>query len=203
MLASNLQEIQAFERKVDFVAILQSGEPSLMMLKKEEPEKLFDFCALCATNYLSTCFPNQIGLAPVIASDLIETRPTWKALDLVNLFKFVRQRQDIAEISELSTQGNQMTVPKFMAMVAVYEAHRSEAMEQFHAKHKGDLAEENKSLEKLAPKILEKFTSKEKVVTQDFGMGKEFDRVQAERERTGEDVSYKKINHKDFFEPKK
>lgn len=64
----------------------------------------------------------------MFANDLIETRPTWKAMDFPNMFKFFRQRQDI---EGLKVFGNTITGQKLMEMVAVYEDQRAAEMEKY------------------------------------------------------------------------
>lgn len=133
MLSIRREEITDYEKRLDFPAIVESTEPSVMSLRKQDYDTLFNYATSCALNFLSMCYPNQLPLAPVMASDLIETRPIWKAADFINLFKFLRQRQDL---KELNVMGNTLTIPKFMEMVAVYEEHRSAALEQLHQKKK-------------------------------------------------------------------
>lgn len=187
LLSLRGNDILKAEGNLTFENIIESGERSVIGIKKDSYDQLYDFAVSCAGQYLKLCYPNQIGIAPVIASDLIESRPDWKASSFIHCFKFLRQRQDI---EGLRVMGNQITVPKLMEMISVYEDHRAAALEQFHAKKKGNLSEENKSLP--AQKLLEKFTVKadENLVIRDAGMGNDFDRTQAERERTGKDVSY-------------
>lgn len=195
------QEILQAERQIDFMDILQSKEASVMKLRKENYDDLYDFAVDCAGNFLKLCYPNQIGLAPVIASDLIETRPTWKALDFINLFKFFRQRQDL---EGLRVFGNQITIPKLMEMVSVYEQHRAQAIEDLHNQEKGDRAKEDNTLENINPKVLKMLEKNfAKVRIKDGGMGKEFEKVQEERERTGKDVLYPAVSHKKFYEENK
>ena len=195
-------DIVKYERQVDFASILQSGEASLMKLKKDNYDALYDFAVECAGQYLKICYPNQLGLAPVIASDLIETRPSWKAADMINLFKFARQRQDIKEISELSTQGNQMTVPKFMSIVAVYEENRAQAMEHLHNSQKGERVKEQKTLNDYTETIAKRLEKKYPYEPKDEVMGKEFDKLQAQKEKDGHTV-YPSVNHERFFEGNK
>lgn len=188
MIGLNRQELQDFERKVDFVSIIESNEASMRVIKQELPDQVFNYATLCATNYLEMCFPGQISLAPVIASDLIATRDDWRAADILNFFKFIRQRQDLEGIRVF---GNTITIPKLMEMVSVYEYHRADAIERHQYKQKGEIAERDKKLNALAEKVAQKFKDKD-VVLQDFGMGKQLEKTISERERTGKDVSYRK-----------
>lgn len=178
------------ERQIDFPSIVASKEDSVMKLRTDNYELLVNFAVMCAKSFLEICYPNQVHIAPVIASDLIETRPTWRAADFINLFKFLRQRQDL---EELRVMGNQITVPKLMEMVAVYEDHRAMALEQHHAGKKGEITTKHEKLNELAEKVAQKFKDKNEVVLNDGGMGKEYDKIQAERERTGKDVLYKQV----------
>lgn len=188
------------ERVINLPDIIRSSEPSIIKLRAEKYDSLYDYAVRCATNYLQVCYPNQIGLAPVIAADLIETRWSWKAADLVNLFKFLRQRQDI---EALRVFGNQMTMPKFMELVSVYEAHRADEFEKFRNEQGGKHATENKILNPLAEKLALKMRAEGRVPTGDEKLGKLMDaqRQKSEREGYGKNITPKQ-DHKTFFEPK-
>jgi len=127
------QEIPMLERAIDFPEIVQSKEPSLSIVRRDNFAQLLAFTLKVAENYLTVCYPNQKSIAPVIAADLIETRPTWNTMDLINLFKFLRQRQDLESIR---VYGNQITIPKFMERVSVYEDFRAQALEEERIKGK-------------------------------------------------------------------
>lgn len=121
------------EKKIDFPAIVRSKEASVMKLRQENYDQLFNYATLCAGNFLEICYPNQLPLAPVMANDLIEKNPYWKAADFINLFKFIRQRQDIKQLQVL---GNQITIPKFMEMVSIYEDWRAQEDEKYRQEQK-------------------------------------------------------------------
>lgn len=175
------------ERSISFQSIVESKDASVMSLAKENYEMIFKLFLAVLTDYFNFCHPVLIPSANRIAADLIETRPTWRAADVINLCKFFRQRQDI---EELKVYG-QITPEKFIANVSVYETHRAMALEQHHAKSKGETTNKHEKLNALAEKVAQKFKDKD-VVLQDLGMGKQLEKTQAERERTGKDVSYRK-----------
>lgn len=190
------QEILTFERQIDFCSIIESETPSVLFLKQQDYDSLYDFVTACATNFLKLCYPNQVQIAPVIASDLIETRPTWRAADFPNLFKFFRQRQDI---EGLRVMGNQITIPKIMEMVVIYEEHRAAEVERQRAKQKGEITTKNDKLNELSQRVAGKFKDRD-VVVNDLGMGKDYERAASEREQSGKNVLYPKQNHQQFFE---
>lgn len=141
-----------YEREIDFPRIVRSNEPSVLKLKQESFETLLGFVTMCVKNYLEYSFPSQVGIAAMFANDLIETRPTWKAADFVNLFKFFRQRMDtISAVNSdpncvikkpdnenLKVFGNTITPQKLMEMVAVYEEHRAVEFEKFVNETRGE-----------------------------------------------------------------
>ncbi len=196
LLALRGSEITKHEHHVSLPDIIRSSEPSLLKLSKENYDALYDFAVASASNYLKICFPNQIHLAPVMASDLIETRISWKAADLVNLFKFLRQRQDI---KGLRVTGNVLLMPKFMELVSVYEEHRAQELEKFQMEEKGKRAEANRTLNPLAEDLAKKLRDKGFAPTGDEKLGKEMDATRAKNidRRTPEQ------NHLDFFENNK
>ncbi len=189
------------ERAINLPDIIRSSEPSVIKLRADNYGSLFDYAVTCATNYLSVCYPNQLGLAPVIASDLIDTRWSWKAADFINLFKFLRQRQDI---EELRVFGNQLTMPKFMELVSVYENYRAMEFEKAKQEQLGQLIEQNKTLNPLAEKLALKMREQGHAPTGDVKLGREMDaqRARSEREGYGRNTTPNQ-NHNDFFEPKK
>ena len=172
--------------------IIKSKEPSIHLLRNDEDEKqnLFNFAVACITNYLELCFPGQIHFAPAIASDLINTRDDWRAADFINCFRFLRQRQDIEAIR---VYGNTLTIPKMMELVSVYECERADAYEINQASKKGEINEKLKSLDNVSVEVLKKFSSKGEKPEGDKVMGRQFDEIQATRERTGKDVTYPSV----------
>lgn len=105
-----------------------------MTLAKNNYELIFKLSLAVITDYFNVAHPNMLPTANRIAADLIETRPSWKAADFINLCKFLRQRQDI---QELKVYG-QITFEKFVSNIAVYEDYRAQEMEAYHAKKKGE-----------------------------------------------------------------
>lgn len=160
------------------------------MIKKENYKELFAFSLLVVTEYVNKFQPQLSSFKNEIAADLIETRDDWKPEDIINFFKFVRTHK-----TEETKMYGAMNYDRLMELLPIYEQEKSNAREVYHARHKGQLSEENKSLDKISPKLLERFTSRSdaELITKDAGMGKEFDRVQAERERTGKNVIYPQV----------
>lgn len=111
-----------------------------MKLAKENYETLFKFVVLVLSDYFSFSHPHLQGAVNRIASDLIETRPTWKAADFIYLCKFLRQRQDI---QDLKTYGL-LTPEKFYAMVTVYEDHRAQEFETYQREKQGEIKEQER-----------------------------------------------------------
>jgi hypothetical protein len=104
-------------------------QPSVRILRATDGEGLLNFAIRVVSNYLMICYPNQVGLAPVIASDLIDTRDDWRPEDFICCFKFMRQRQDI---EALRVVGNNITLPKVMELVSIYEGERAAARENMN-----------------------------------------------------------------------
>lgn len=158
------------------MSILESKEPSVMLLAKENYEQLFNHVVTVATNYFQICHPSLLHLAPVIASDLIRNNPSWRAADFINMFRFFRT-------SPTDTNLN-MTYERLINRVTEYELSRTEALEVHHAKNKGKFAEDSKSLDNISPKILEKFASKdyEKPIGD---MTLDYSKFQADKEKKG------------------
>lgn len=128
------QEVLSAERQVDLPAIVRSSEPSLYKLSLDNHTALLAFATMCVRQYLEHCFPAQTGIATMFASDLITTRPTWKAADFINIFRFFRQRQDL---DGLKVFGNTITHSKLMEMVTIYELERAKEKERYEDEKKG------------------------------------------------------------------
>lgn len=123
------------EKDLNVSQIIQSQAESVLTLSKNNYVELFKFTQVMVKNYLAYCFPNQVNISAQFAADLIESRPSWKAADFINVFKFFRQRQDL---EGLRVMGNSITPQRLMEMVAVYEDHRAQEMELYQAKKKGE-----------------------------------------------------------------
>lgn len=187
------------ERKIDFMSILTGGETSLHLLRKDKYEEVFAFALMCARNYLEYAYPNQVNLAAQFALDLIETRPTWKLADVVNLFKTFRQRQDL---EGLKVMGNTMTGQKLMEMVGVYEELRAIEHEKVIAIQQGEHREQNRYANQIVEKLGHQMRDKGIEPTGDAVLGKE---MEAQRSRTAQHGAkpFPKVDHNTFFEPKK
>lgn len=122
------------ERKVDFPAIIRSNEPTVFVMMRENYELIFKFVIVVMTDYFNYAHPNMLPMVNRLASDLIETRQTWMAADFINLFKFLRQRQDIPEMKLYGA----LTPDKFMQMVCIYEEHRAQERERWEAEKKSE-----------------------------------------------------------------
>jgi hypothetical protein len=68
-------------------------------------------------------------IAQTFATDILETRDTWKIEDVVMFFKTVRQRQDVPEFQLM---GNKITILKLSEMVFAYEGIRADESVEVH-----------------------------------------------------------------------
>lgn len=190
LLTSFSQNKVLAERAITFDSIVGSSSPSVMKMRNDDYGLLLKFVIMVLTDYLNYAHPHMIGAVNTLASDLIESCPEWKGEDFINLCKYFRQNPN-------ETYG-QMTPEKFMLRLCEYREHRAQALEQHHAKKLGEMKEADKTLEKVNKNILAKF-DKGKLPINDLGMGEEFERTQARKEREGRHM-YPQVNHQRFFE---
>lgn len=179
------------ERKINLPDIVRSTEPCIGFssapgsLAAKKYEEVYAFVVFCVKSYLEYAYPGQVGISAMFAADLIEKYPTWKIADFVNVFKFLRHRQDM---EELKVMGNTMTPAKLMELVGVYEAHRSEEFLKFKQEQAGKYKEENRKGNPVTEKILKDLREREKIkdATGDkrFGQQSEATAAEQERERT-------------------
>lgn len=192
---SFLENKVLLEREISFPSIVASKEPSVLAMKKANYKELFAFVLIVVTDYCDKFQPQLSGLKNELAADLIETRDTWKLDDFINCFKWFRQNPTDSNLN--------MNYERMMNRVNEYEEHRARALEEYHASQKGLISEANKVLDKISPKLLEKFKGKDEVITKDGGMGAEFDRVVEKRARTGKNVFYRNVTpDENYFKSK-
>lgn len=170
------------ERSITFESIVQSKEPSVRIMRQENYKELFAFVLIVVTDYFDKFQPQLSNLKNEFAADLIENRDNWRADDFINMFKFFRTNPADSNLN--------MNYERMMKRVADYESKLAQAFVQYHASKKGEMAEADKQPNELTLRLAEKFKSNE-VVTQDLGMGKQYDNAVADRERTGKNVLYK------------
>ncbi len=81
--------------------------------------------------FIKVNFPevNAVDISLQFAVDIIDLRPDWNIMDILNFFKFIRQRQDLPENKIF---GNKISPIKLMELTAVYEENKSIAREIWH-----------------------------------------------------------------------
>lgn len=188
------------EREVSFPAIVRSNESSVMKLAKDNYEFIFKFVVLVLTDYFSFSHPSLLGAAQRLAADLIETRPTWKAADFVNLCKFFRQNPNL-----IKTQAS-MTPELFISNVSVYEEHRAIEFENFRREEHGKHKEENQVASPLVEKIALALKEKGKEPVTKHPIHREFGRLadeaaarQEEKRQTGKLKVVQKAPGESYF----
>ncbi|MCB0539696.1 MAG: hypothetical protein KDE33_19425 [Bacteroidetes bacterium] len=119
------------ERAVSFDVIFSSDTKPFTHIKDEK--SLLTMITKLTSRFIKSNFvgENADSMALQFALDVVESKPDWRVLDILNLFKFIRQRQDI---EELRIFGNKISPMKLMSLVAVYENHKSEARELYQKK---------------------------------------------------------------------
>lgn len=150
MLMNFSQNKVLAERKITFESIVASDSPSVMKMMRDDYGLLFKFVLAVVTDYLNYAYPQMINVSNTFSADLIESRPTWKAEDFINLFKYFRQNP--------TESYGQMTPEKLMLRVNEYEEKRAEAMEEFHQRRKSEAI--SGGAERRTPDELEKANMK-------------------------------------------
>lgn len=116
------------ERQVSFEVIFQTKSKPFCNVQDER--QLLQSVMKLTQRFISVNFPdvNAQDVSLQFAVDITESRPDWSLLDILNLFKFIRQRQDLPENKIF---GNKISPIKLMELTAVYEEHKAIAREIF------------------------------------------------------------------------
>lgn len=116
------------ERQVSFITIFETKRKPFCNVQNER--ELLQSIMKLTQRFISVNFPdvNAQDVALQFAVDITDSRPDWNMLDILNFFKFIRQRQDLPENKIF---GNKINPIKLMELTAVYEEQKSIAREQW------------------------------------------------------------------------
>ena len=117
------------EREICFEIIFQTQSKPFCVVENESD--LLKGIVKLTQRFISVNFPDvdSVAISLQFAVDIISTKPDWNLLDILNLFKFIRQRQDLPENKIF---GNKISPIKLMELVTVYEENKSIAREIWH-----------------------------------------------------------------------
>ena len=125
-------DLMRYERNVSIEKCVLSREKNIFTLVQNSTteERVLSNIFLLTQRFLLANFPeSQIdATATQFSSDIVELRRDWILDDIIMFFKFIRQRQDIAE---LKTYGGKITAIKLLEFSGFYENERCEIKEQF------------------------------------------------------------------------
>ncbi len=125
-------DLMRYERNVSIEKCVLSQEKNIFTLAQNlaTEESVLSNIFLLTQRFLLANFPeSQIdATATQFSSDIVELRRDWILDDIIMFFKFIRQRQDIAE---LKTYGGKITAIKLLEFSGFYENERCEIKEQF------------------------------------------------------------------------
>lgn len=137
--SNNPVQLVKVERELNFDVILRmEGVARFGILKKEQEAEVLMHIAKITEQFMKINFPDVSAknVAIQFATDILESRADWTLYDVVYFFKFIRQRQDLPE-TKIFGNAFKMTPIVLMQLVAVYEEHKSYAMEQW--RHNRDI----------------------------------------------------------------
>lgn len=117
------------EKSIGFDMIFNTQSKPFCNVTDEK--KLLESVMKLTQRFVSVNFPevNAVDVSLQFAVDIIDNRPDWNMLDILNFFKFIRQRQDIPENKIF---GNNITPLKLMELTFSYENNKSIAREIWH-----------------------------------------------------------------------
>ena len=127
----DLLSVMKAEKGISFEVIFQTKTIPFCNVAKDNERDLLQSIMKLTQRFIQVNFPevNAQDVSLQFAVDIIELRPDWSLLDILNFFKFIRQRQDIPENKIF---GNKISPLKLMELTAVYENNKSIAREQWH-----------------------------------------------------------------------
>jgi len=127
----DLISILKAEKNISFEVIFETKSIPFCNIQEENERELLQSIMKLTERFVRVNFPDVSAqdVSLQFSVDIIENRPDWNLLDILNFFKFIRQRQDIPENKIF---GNKISPLKLMELTAVYENHKSIAREQWH-----------------------------------------------------------------------
>ncbi len=117
------------EKAISFDVIFSTHSKPFCNVTDER--KLLDYVMKLTQRFITVNFPevNAVDISLQFAVDIVDIRQDWNLLDILNFFKFIRQRQDLPENKIF---GNKITPIKLIELTAVYENNKSIAREIWH-----------------------------------------------------------------------
>lgn len=126
-----------YERSLKIENCVASTEKNIysLVLDRKSEERILSNIFLLTQRFLQANFPESVidATSMQFAQDITELRRDWILDDIILFFKFVRQRQDIAE---LKTYGAKITSIKLLEFTKFYEDERCDAKEKFLSQKK-------------------------------------------------------------------
>jgi hypothetical protein len=131
LATGNSLELSLAEREVSFDLIFSSQRKPFCNVGNES--ELLSSISKLTKRFIDVNFggENSTDIALQFSIDIVEVRPDWNILDILNFFKFIRQRQDLPENKIF---GNKINSIKLMELTAVYEENKAIAREIWQKK---------------------------------------------------------------------
>jgi hypothetical protein len=127
----NNMELSLAEREVSFDLIFETKRKPFCNVQNES--ELLSSIAKLTKRFIDVNFAgdNSTDIAMQFSIDIVEIKPDWNLLDILNFFKFIRQRQDLPECKIF---GNKISPIKLLELSSVYEEYKSIAREIWQKK---------------------------------------------------------------------
>lgn len=127
----DVKNIMKAEKDISFELIFETRSKAFCNIPEAKEGELLGSIVKLTQRFISVNFPDvdAAGVSVQFAVDVINVRPDWNMLDILNFFKFIRQRQDLPENKIF---GNKITPLKLMELTAGYENQKSIAREIWH-----------------------------------------------------------------------
>ena len=131
LATGNNLDLSLAEREVNFDLIFSTQRKPFCNVENES--ELLSSISKLAKRFIEVNFvgENSTDIALQFSIDIVEVRPDWNLLDILNFFKFIRQRQDLPECKIF---GNKISPIKLIELASVYEENKSIAREIWHKK---------------------------------------------------------------------
>lgn len=134
---ANLVEITEICKGVNTLSIIESKEPNLMQIEKGGARRDYSIAAFVITYKFSKVLFDYADkdVCAVFATDLFELEPTWKFLDVVNFWKFIKEKG-------LKPYGK-ITLAQLHEWRKEYNTEIADKREQYHLKLKSAMNDKN------------------------------------------------------------
>ena len=131
LATGNSLDLSLAEREVNFDLIFSTQRKPFCNIENES--ELLSSISKLTKRFIEVNFvgENSTDIALQFSIDIVEVRPDWNLLDILNFFKFIRQRQDLPGCKIF---GNKISPIKLIELASVYEENKSIAREIWHKK---------------------------------------------------------------------